>query len=111
MSLLLLKQVYAIAEGWTDRYDVAMRASIAFLEDHLARWAPVFCADLRSATNDEGFYATAAEVCELVIADEVQRSGARPRRVRSRVIQLDDTEPFQCGLVDIETSADDMPTN
>lgn len=37
-SLLLLKQAYAQAQGWPDKFEIARDATKAFLADHLGRW-------------------------------------------------------------------------
>ncbi|MCR4300765.1 MAG: molecular chaperone TorD family protein [Sulfuricaulis sp.] len=37
-SLLLLKQAYALEQGWQDKFDIARAAAKAFLADHLGRW-------------------------------------------------------------------------
>lgn len=105
MSLVLRKQVYALAQGWSDRSDLSAHAALAFLEDHLGRWVPTFCADVQEITGGAGFFAAAAALCDRFVAEEVRRSGIRPDRVRSRVIPLADTEPFQCGLAPAQDDA------
>jgi putative dimethyl sulfoxide reductase chaperone len=114
VSLLLRKQVYALAEGWTEQYELAGSAASSFLEDHLGRWSSRFCRDVAEEAGDEaGFYIAAARLCDRFVAEEVRRSGVRPDVVRSRIIALDDTEAFQCGLApaepetEPETPADD----
>ena len=37
-SLLLLKQAYALVQGWPDKFDITRDAAKAFLADHLGRW-------------------------------------------------------------------------
>lgn len=37
-SLMLLKQAYALEQGWQDNYEIARAATCAFLADHLGRW-------------------------------------------------------------------------
>ena len=37
-SLLLLKQAYALEQGWSDKFDITRDAAKAFLADHLGRW-------------------------------------------------------------------------
>ena len=37
-SLLLLKQAYALEQGWPDKFAIARDAAKAFLADHLGRW-------------------------------------------------------------------------
>ncbi len=102
MSLLLRKQVYALASGWSDRAELAAAAALGFLEDHLGRWVPTFCSDVRGTADATSAYSAAAALCERFIAEEVRRSGVRPDRVRGRVIPLEDAEAFQCGLAPAE---------
>ena len=37
-SLLLLKQAYALEQGWPDKFEITRDAAKAFLTDHLGRW-------------------------------------------------------------------------
>ncbi len=37
-SLLLLKQAYALEQGWQDKFEITRDAAKAFLADHLGRW-------------------------------------------------------------------------
>jgi putative dimethyl sulfoxide reductase chaperone len=99
VSLLLRKQAYAGCQGWAEHGQVTDGAVHSFLEDHLGRWVSVLCTDVgREARDAAGFYAAVAELCDHFIADETERTGIRPDRVRSRSRSRQDATPFQCPL-------------
>jgi putative dimethyl sulfoxide reductase chaperone len=101
LSLLVRKQVYAAAQGWVEQRDVAGSAVASFLADHLGRWAPVLCEQVRAEGRDaQGFYAAAAGLLEGFLRRELARAGARPVPVRSRIRSGEDDAAFACPLAD-----------
>lgn len=45
-SLLLVKQAYALEEGWTDRFEISAQAARDFMVQHLGRWTRAFTREL-----------------------------------------------------------------
>ena len=60
MSLLALKEAWARAEAHDERAEISREAAVAFLRDHLARWAPLFAEALTGATRLAYYRAVAA---------------------------------------------------
>jgi putative dimethyl sulfoxide reductase chaperone len=100
VGLLLRKEAYAAARGWSEQVDVTDRAIRSFLEDHLGRWVGVLCADLRREAQDPaGFFVALAELCERFIGAELEQAGVRPDPVPPRSQSPQDAAPFGCPLV------------
>jgi DMSO reductase family type II enzyme chaperone len=99
MSALALKEAWAVAEERPERVAVTRQAEVAFLSDHLGRWAEAFAAALREATPIP-YYAAVADLLEAWVRAEVQAAGAAPARVTARLgydpIQQEDT--FTCPM-------------
>jgi TorA maturation chaperone TorD len=83
MSALALKEAYALAEGDTDGIAVTRAAQLAFLTDHLGRWAEPFAESLRAATPVP-YYATAAGLLAAWVLAEFAALGATPTRLEGR---------------------------
>lgn len=67
-SLLLLKQAYALEQGWPDKFEIARDAAKAFLADHLGRWV--------DSVRERAAARQAAPVYRILfeaVADAVQR--------------------------------------
>lgn len=77
LSLLLLKQAYALEEGWTDKYEIARDAAQSFLRDHLGRWIGAV-RDSVVERGDEPAFRALFEAATAVIARECAALGAVP---------------------------------
>jgi len=77
MSVLALKEAYAVAEGHAEGLEVVRPAERAFLGDHLGRWAEAFARDLRGATPLP-YYAAAAELLGVWIRADSEALGLAP---------------------------------
>jgi TorA maturation chaperone TorD len=77
MSVLALKEAYAMAEGDAEGLEVVRLAERAFLGDHLGRWAETFARGLRGATPLP-YYAAAAELLAIWIRTELEALGVGP---------------------------------
>lgn len=70
VRLLLLKQVYAEENGWSDKAEITEKAVNDFIQSHLVTWIPAFCTALLKTTGGTGPYATAATLLEAFISTE-----------------------------------------
>lgn len=76
-SLLALKEGWALAEGESERAEIARQAYEALVRDHLAPFVPRFAARVRGADAPR-FYDLAADALEAFVAGEAERLGAPP---------------------------------
>ena len=76
-SLLLLKQAYALVQGWPDKFDITRDAAKAFLADHLGRWTGAVrerAAERQAASTYGILFETIAEF----VQQECQTLAVRP---------------------------------
>lgn len=99
-SLLALKQAWALAEGETERAEIAGGAYQALVADHLARFVPRFAARVRAA-GVPAFYAAAADALESFVGSEAERLGAplpaSPCDLDTRTCEDAEGSGFTCG--------------
>ncbi len=81
LSLLLLKEAYALAHGRRGPYRIARDAAAAFLRDHLGRWLGALAKALAEHAAGSP-YVVLAELAEAVVAHECRR-----RRVQSAPLE------------------------
>lgn len=96
LSQTVMRQAYAALNGWAEQQQLCEEAQRSFLEDHLGRWAPLFCRSLFEMVEGEGFYAAAAALCEQFVIEEIRASGANPTPASPRRINPADAQPFTC---------------
>lgn len=77
LSLLLIKQAYALAEGWVDKCEIARDATQSFLRDHLGRWIGAV-RDRVAEHGDEPAYRALFETAATAVARECAAFGAAP---------------------------------
>jgi len=77
MGLLLLKEAYALQEGWRGEAGICRDAERAFLEDHLGRWIFSFCEQVGEVTQAP-FYRACAGFLKGFLGEELQRFGLDP---------------------------------
>ena len=106
MSALAVKEAWAIAEGQAEGLGVTRQAQLAFLADHLGRWAATFAEAIEAATP-LAYYTTAAALLSLWVGAECERVGAAPQRVAGR-LGLDpmQAETFTCPMAGAESSVE-----
>jgi DMSO reductase family type II enzyme chaperone len=81
MSLLALKEAWALAGSSAEGLEVTRGAQRAFLTDHLGRWASAFAARL-AETAPPGVHAASAVLLETWLAHECAALGVAPARVQ-----------------------------
>ncbi len=96
LSHLAMRQAVASVNGWEDRGEICLDARRTFLEDHLGRWVPLFCATVAQLDDAASFYGAAAALCEQFLREEIADSGARPRPAMARRGAPDDAHAFRC---------------
>ncbi|MBF0152348.1 MAG: molecular chaperone TorD family protein [Magnetococcales bacterium] len=84
-SLLLIKEGYALDEGWTEQMQVAATAGIKFLEHHLGRWIEPMVQTIRENAAPTTPYATLAELLLESIEKECLRRQVTPQPFSGRV--------------------------
>jgi TorA maturation chaperone TorD len=77
MSVLALKEAWAIAGRHTEGLEVTLAAQRAFLTDHLARWAGAFARRVTAAAAP-GFYPAAAALLQAWIDADCARLQIAP---------------------------------
>jgi TorA maturation chaperone TorD len=98
MSVLALKEAYATAEDDRDGLEVTRAASVAFLTDHLGRWAETFAGEL-GAMTPMAYYTSAAGLLAAWIRSEIARLGATPRTLATPVArEPEDAAAFTCPM-------------
>jgi hypothetical protein len=112
MSALALKEAYAAAEADADGVAVTRAAEVAFLTDHLGRWAGAFAGSLHAATPVP-YYTRAAELLAAWVLAEVAALGAAPARLEGLADPGPaEKEAFTCPMADCastdEEAAEEM---
>jgi TorA maturation chaperone TorD len=96
-SALAIKEAWALAEHHYEHADVTRGATIAFLGDHLARWAPVFAEALEAASEFPYYRAVAALLRSWVAADTAHL-GVSAVVVAAATGEAANDEPFTCPM-------------
>jgi len=78
MSVLALKEGWAIAESQAEGLEVTLAAERAFLTDHLGRWSEVF-AERVTAAAAPGFHPAAATLLRAWLQADCRRLDLAPR--------------------------------
>ncbi|MDP6049549.1 MAG: molecular chaperone TorD family protein [SAR202 cluster bacterium] len=73
INLLLLKQAYAIKNGWSEQASISADALSSFMEAHFIKWVPKFCFALSELGKENGIYATAADALAAMVNSESNR--------------------------------------
>lgn len=76
-SLLLLKQAYALEQGWPDKFEIARDAAKSFLTDHLGRWVDKVC-ERAIERQAAPIYRTLFETVADAVWRECQALAVRP---------------------------------
>jgi TorA maturation chaperone TorD len=105
ISLLLLKESHAAAQGWSMKSRIARDAAKAFLEGHLARWVGALATSLSQAGACAPYQALARLTC-VAVAAECRNLGARPRSFDRRLpADPMQAESFACPLASRDEAA------
>lgn len=84
LSMMLLKEAYALDNGWTAEWRLTRRAAAGFLHDHLGRWPHCLLPGLREEGAPDS-YLTMARLLEILVAAECRRLGVRPELTDTRM--------------------------
>lgn len=100
MSVLALKEAWALGEDDEEGVEVVRGAQVSFLRDHLGRWAETFADEITAATPLP-YYASAAAALKAWIRAEHDALGVAPGRLAGRL----GTDPlhedaFTCPIAD-----------
>ncbi|MDE2059784.1 MAG: molecular chaperone TorD family protein [candidate division NC10 bacterium] len=96
MSLLTLKEAYAVAEGWQEPMEITRTAQQRFVQDHLGTWIDALTAQL-SLCKPHPFYATLGESLCAMVRAEVIRLQVSPVPVGGPVVDtLMGDDSLQC---------------
>lgn len=77
LSVLALKEAYALVEGWLERLEVTREAQGKFVQDHLGTWIDAFAAQLHIC-DPHPFYAALGEAVKRLARAEVTRLNVSP---------------------------------
>lgn len=97
MSVLAVKEGWAIAEAHGERAEIAHDAAVAFLTDHLGRWAGVFAAAL-GAASALPYYQALAALLAAWIAIDASGLGVTLSPLTAPATDPPDGEPFSCPM-------------
>lgn len=84
MSLLALKEAYALVEGWHEHLEVTREAHRKFLQDHFGTWIDALGEQLR-ACDPHPFYATLCEMLQRLAHAELARLKVSPVVISGRL--------------------------
>ncbi|MBF0308317.1 MAG: molecular chaperone TorD family protein [Magnetococcales bacterium] len=103
-SLVLVKQAYALAEGWSEQAEIAAQAGEKFLVEHLGRWIPPLVASIREQAGAESWHAAIGQLLQSVIADECTRLGVTPQPFSARMVADEEVtgDTFTCPRDEIQ---------
>ena len=77
MSILALKEAYALAEGWVEHLEVTREAQRKFLQDHFGTWIDALVEQLR-ACDPHPFYAALGQAVQRLTRADVGRLHVTP---------------------------------
>ena len=97
LSVLAVKEAWALAEDHRERAEIARDATLAFLGDHLARWAPAF-ADALDAASTLGYYRAVAGMLRAWVAADTARLGVTILPLAPAAPDAAMSEPFTCPM-------------
>ncbi len=103
MSVLAVKEAWALGEGQAEGLAVTRAAEVAFLADHLSRWATAFAEAVEAATPLP-YYTAAARLLAAWTASECDRLGVVPVRVAGPL----DHDPMQSETFTCPMAASDL---
>jgi len=83
MSVLCLKEAYALAEGMTEALEVTRGAQVSFLSEHLGRWVEGFAGSVKEATPLR-YYGALADLLTAWVREDTAALGVEPQRVSGR---------------------------
>jgi len=84
MSVLALKEAWAVGEHDPEGVEVVRGAQVSFLRDHLGRWVETF-ADEVSAATPVSYYTSAARLLKAWISIACDGLGVAPARLAGRL--------------------------
>lgn len=106
MSVLALKEAYALVEGWRERLDVTREAQAGFIRDHLGTWIDAMAEQLQTC-HPHPFYATLGEALQRLVRSEAGRLNVSPIAVRGRLADPEvGGEALECPRVAIGDQED-----
>jgi len=88
MSVLALKEAYALAEGWREQLEVTREAQRKFVQDHFGTWIDALVEHLHTC-EPHPFYAALGEAVQRLARAEVARLHVTPVAISG---QLTDPE-------------------
>jgi TorA maturation chaperone TorD len=108
MSVLALKEAYALAESDDEGAAITRDAQSRFVGDHLGRWSGTFADALRDA-SPLPYYSALADLLGAWVKVEVERLGAVPSVVlgRSGYDPIQEVEAFSCPMAEPEVGPED----
>jgi len=84
MSVLALKEAWALGEDDAEGVEVVRGAQVSFLRDHLGRWAETFADEVVAATP-VSYYTSAARLLKTWISVDGDGLGVAPSRLAGRL--------------------------
>ena len=84
MSILALKEAYALAEGWVEHLEVTREAQRKFLQDHFGTWIDALVEHLDTC-DPHPFYAALGEALRHLAHAEVVRLKVSPLPICGRL--------------------------
>jgi TorA maturation chaperone TorD len=99
LSVLAVKEAWAIAEGLAEPLAVTRDAARLFLADHLGTWVDAWREALAGEQAPTTYVQLAEAVTRLVRA-ECARLRVEPRPVGQRAGRVESAEPFACPLAE-----------
>lgn len=84
MSVLSVKEAYALAEGWQEPLEIARHAQRRFVQDHLGTWTHTVTERLESC-GPHPFYAALGEALRRLMRAEVTRLQVSPVTISGRL--------------------------
>lgn len=79
INLLLLKQAYAIENGWSEHADVSAASLDKFLESHFLNWVSKLCVALGELAATGGVYVAVAGALAALVNSEKCRIGKQAK--------------------------------
>ncbi len=110
LQVLAAKEAYAGSQGDEEHARIVREGEMAFMADHLGRWAPTFARRLRQRSPD-GAYGLWARLLDAFLEADARHLDVGPLDpVEVAAAAVEPLGPMTCGLsVDPETAEEETP--
>lgn len=72
MYMLATRTLNALKEGREERLEGLVRKQLSFIKEHMLKWIPQFCSDIKKGASKDSFYYKLANILETFLIDDAK---------------------------------------